>query len=78
MLWPLVIDALVTTDHYVVILLAYPHCLWLSWMRLHLPEQHSPLLLQCAPFLSQQRPFLQRRPGLQGQLSLQGLFALPV
>lgn len=56
----------------------HAHCLWLSWILLHLREQHSLLLLQCAPFLSQQRPFLQRRPGLQGQLPLHGLFAFPV
>lgn len=54
------------------------HCLWLSWILLHLPEQHSLPLLQWVPFFSQQRPFLHCLPRRQGQLPSQGLFALPV
>ncbi len=53
-------------------------CLWLSWMRWHLPGQHSLPLAQCVPFFSQQRPFLHFLPRKQGHSPLQGLFAFPV
>ena len=56
----------------------YAHCLWLSWMRRHLPEQHSLPLRQWVPFFSQQRPLLHFLPLLHGQVPLHGLFAFPV
>jgi hypothetical protein len=58
--------------------LHYAHCLWLSWVRRHLPEQHSLPLPQCVPFFSQQRPFWHFLPRLHGQEPLHGLLAFPV
>jgi hypothetical protein len=58
-----------------------PHdarCLWLSWMRQHLPEQHSLPLRQWVPFFSQQCPFWHFLPLLHAQVPLHGLFAFPV